>query len=83
MTVLVLFFAGVRAIIIIIIITSSYSSLLQESDDRIYLSISKHSTSKQVDIKTVLYKQYKGNAHNIFSVNKPIAYPHPSLVGTL
>ena len=33
--------------------TSSYSSLLQESDDRIHLSISKHSTSIQI----VLYKQ--------------------------
>ena len=45
MTVLVLFFAGVRAIIILKTETSSYSSLLQESDDRIRLSISKYSTS--------------------------------------
>ena len=48
MTVLAVFFAEVRAIIIIKTETSSYSSLLQESDDKIHLAISKHSTSIQV-----------------------------------
>ena len=49
MTVFVLFFAGVRAIIIHKKTeASSYRSLLQESDDRIHLSIPKHSTSTQV-----------------------------------
>ena len=44
MTVLVLLFAGITAILYFKTETSSYSSLLQESDDRIYLSISKYST---------------------------------------
>ena len=36
------------------------------------------------DVGTNRYKQYKQTKHeyNIYSVNKSIAYPHPSLAGT-